>query len=244
MAIETEGELYRQAALRKGDFITEGLVEDCREKYPIITVSLNDGDLKVLRVNSFGMVIPYLKRIVEVINNNLSQEYPRFTIEQLIEQFHELPDGRTLDFEETWRGNTFMIEERGDLVGVAIGRREVVVGKDNVHEFTGRGFVPVVAASGQIRGTFKVALLALLPMKSLAESGVKEIRLSCAQSNVFAGKLVSRLAFERWQDGNWIRYRMNPTIGDNFFTFVVQRLGLEENDIQKLILPIDIGKQT
>jgi len=235
MNIETKENLYQQASLWKDLRIPDETIENCRNNYPIIAVSLRGG-LRVLRVENFGMGIPYLGEITRVLNENLPPAYPRFTIEQLTEEFHKLPDGRVVDFKETWNGNTFLIEEDGKLVGVAIGRREVVIDQRGSSVFTGRGYIPVVVASREIWGTPKIALLSL-PIKSLTEAGVTEIRGSCASSNIFADKLFSRLAVERQQEDDWIRYKFNPEIGNQFFEFIVRKFCISEESARILITP-------
>ncbi len=238
MNIETEKDLYRQASSWGGVGIPNEIREYCRQEFPITAVSLKDG-LRVLRVMNLGMAIPYLEEIAKVLNDSLPQAYPRFTVEQLTEEFHGLPDGRIVDFKETWNGNTFLIEEKGSLVGVTVGRREVVADQSGSGIFTGRGYIPVVAASGEIAGTSKVALLSL-PIKSLAESGVTEIRGSCAPSNTLAEKLFSRFAVERQQEGDWIRYKFNPEIGNQFFEFIVRKFGISEESARILITPTGV----
>jgi hypothetical protein len=143
-----------------------------------------------------------------------------------------------VDFKETWNGNTFLIEESEKIVGVAIGRKEMVVDKNRSRVFTGRGYIPVVAAISEIWGTPKIALLTL-PIKSLAESGTTEIRGSCAPSNVLAEKLFSRFAIERQQEGDWIRYRFDPEIGNRFFEFVVRKFDIDEEGARCLISPAE-----
>jgi hypothetical protein len=235
MSIETEKALYRQASTWRSTSIPYEIEELCRREFPILTVPISD-DLRVLRVMNLGMAIPYLGGIIRFLNDNLPIAYPRFTIEQLTEELHTLPDGRVVDFKETWRGNTFLIEEGENLVGVAIGRREVIVNHVGSGVFTGRGYVPIVAASSEIWGTPKVALLSL-PIKSLAESGVAEIRGSCAPSNTLAEKLFSRFAIERQQEGEWIRYKFDPEIGNQFFEFIVRKFNISEESARILLMP-------
>lgn len=238
MITKTERGLYRQA-LSWGDVgVPCDIQEYCRGEFPVTAVPLNR-DLRVLRIENFGMAIPYLEEIAKVLNGSLPPAYPRFTIEQLTEELHKLPDGRVVDFRETWKGNTFLIEEEGRLVGLSIGRREVVVDKEKEsYVFTGRGYIPVVAASSEIWGTPKVALLSL-PIKSLAESGVTEIRGSCAPSNILAEKLFSRFAIDRQQEGDWIRYKFDSKIGSKLFEFIVRKFDISEENAHLLTSPIE-----
>jgi len=123
MNIEIENELLDQSRFWNNNEVPKDVVDYCCLSFPILTVRITD-TLSVKRVKSFGMAIPYIENIRDLLNIVLPPAYPRFTIGSLVEQSRKSADGRVFDLTETWKGNTFLIEEEGKLIGVAIGRRE------------------------------------------------------------------------------------------------------------------------
>lgn len=186
------------------------------------------------RVFCLEQAKPYFGEVVRVINILLPPAYPRVSLEELTKERHLLPDGRWVDFRETWQGHSFLIFYQDRLVGVSLGRREVVLDEVDSGHFTGRGFVPYIVATNELQGSPKVTLLAL-PLKSLVEAGAKEIRGSCSPANTLVEKLCSRFASQRWLDGEWVRYSVTPDGVERLFNIVVRSQRLTAEMVERLV---------
>lgn len=207
------------------DKVPDAIQEYCRHEYPVERIHLSE-EISIARTTNIYQALPYIDRITELLNNNLMESYDRQSSSKLLRSEKILDDGRVIDNLSIWNGGAFLLFDGNTLIGASLAREEILV-TDEGNQKTGRGFGLFAVVDEEHRTGIWGILLSSIAIDSLLRKGCDVVRGSTSIHNKLADKLFSRVAKERWIEGDWVRYNVDEEKFKKSFYGLLESRGLK-----------------